>query len=232
MKIYLNTTGIPLHKRGYRSKIHKAALNESLASGLILLSDWDKKNNFYDIMCGSGTLPIEASMIANKIAPGLFRSNFAFQKFDNFNKSLWIKLIDNAKNNICFKPNIKIFGSDIIKDNIQLSIDSAKKIGIEDHIKFEVLDMKDVSVQDSQGTLIVNPPYGNRIGVNISLSQLYKNIGDIFKKKFIGYDTYIFSGNFEAIKSVGLRSKKRVILKNGTIDSRLLYYPINSGKFD
>ena len=92
--------------------------------------------------------------------------------------------------------------------------------------------MKDVSVQDSQGTLIVNPPYGNRIGVNISLSQLYENIGDIFKKKFIGYDTYIFSGNFEAIKSVGLRSKKRVILKNGTIDSRLLYYPINSGKFD
>ncbi len=232
VKIYLNTTGIPLHKRGYRSKIHKAALNESLASGLILLSDWDKKNNFYDIMCGSGTLPIEASMIANKIAPGLFRSNFAFQKFDNFNKSLWIKLIDNAKNNICFKPNIKIFGSDIIKDNIQLSIDSAKKIGIEDHIKFEVLDMKDISVQDSQGTLIVNPPYGNRIGVNISLSQLYKNIGDIFKKKFIGYDTYIFSGNFEAIKSVGLRSKKRVILKNGTIDSRLLYYPIKSGKFD
>ena len=92
--------------------------------------------------------------------------------------------------------------------------------------------MKDVSAQDSQGTLIVNPPYGNRIGVNISLSQLYKNIGDIFKKKFIGYDTYIFSGNFEAIKSVGLRSKKRVILKNGTIDCRLIYYPINSGKFD
>ena len=171
-------------------------------------------------------------MIANKIAPGLFRNNFAFQKFDNFNKSLWIKLIDNAKNNICFKPNIKIFGSDIIKDNIQLSIDGAKKIGIEDYIKFEVLDMKDVSAQDSQGTLIVNPPYGNRIGVNISLSQLYKNIGDIFKKKFIGYDTYIFSGNFEAIKSVGLRSKKRVILKNGTIDCRLIYYPINSGKFD
>ena len=232
VKIYLNTTGIPLHKRGYRSKIHKAALNESIASGLILLSNWNKEDTFYDIMCGSGTLPIEASMIANRIAPGLFRNNFAFQKFDNYNKSLWRKLIDNAKNNIIFNPNINILGSDIIKDNIQLSINSSKKIGIESYIKFKVLNMNDISVVDSKGTLIINPPYGNRVGKNINLNELYKNIGDVFKKKFIGYDTYIFSGNLEAVKSVGLRSKKRIILKNGTLDCRLIYYPISSGKFN
>ena len=232
VKIYLNTTGIPLHKRGYRSKIHKAALNESIASGLILLSNWNKEDTFYDIMCGSGTLPIEASMIANRIAPGLFRNNFAFQKFDDYNKSLWKKLIDNAKNNIIFNPNINILGSDIIKDNIQLSINSSKKIGIESYIKFKVLNMNDISVVDSKGTLIINPPYGNRVGKNINLNELYKNIGDVFKKKFIGYDTYIFSGNLEAVKSVGLRSKKRIILKNGTLDCRLIYYPISSGKFN
>ncbi len=232
VKIYLNTTGIPLHKRGYRSKIHKAALNESIASGIILLSNWNKEDTFYDIMCGSGTLPIEASMIANRIAPGLFRNNFAFQKFDNYNKSLWRKLIDNAKNNIIFNPNINILGSDIIKDNIQLSINSSKKIGIESYIKFKVLNMNDISVVDSKGTLIINPPYGNRVGKNINLNELYKNIGDVFKKKFIGYDTYIFSGNLEAVKSVGLRSKKRIILKNGTLDCRLIYYPISSGKFN
>ena len=232
VKIYLNTTGIPLHKRGYRSKIHKAALNESIASGIILLSNWNKEDTFYDIMCGSGTLPIEASMIANRIAPGLFRNNFAFQKFDDYNKSLWKKLIDNAKNNIIFNPNINILGSDIIKDNIQLSINSSKKIGIESYIKFKVLNMNDISVVDSKGTLIINPPYGNRVGKNINLNELYKNIGDVFKKKFIGYDTYIFSGNLEAVKSVGLRSKKRIILKNGTLDCRLIYYPISSGKFN
>ena len=232
VKIYLNTTGIPLHKRGYRTKIHKAALNESIASGLILLSNWNKEDTFYDIMCGSGTLPIEASMIANRIAPGLFRNNFAFQKFDDYNKSLWKKLIDNAKNNIIFNPNINILGSDIIKDNIQLSINSSKKIGIESYIKFKVLNMNDISVVDSKGTLIINPPYGNRVGKNINLNELYKNIGDVFKKKFIGYDTYIFSGNLEAVKSVGLRSKKRIILKNGTLDCRLIYYPISSGKFN
>ena len=232
IKIYLDTSGAPLFKRGYRTQIHKAALNESLAAGLILLSNWNKKDNFHDIMCGSGTIPIEAAMLAFKIAPGLFRNNFAFTRFNNFNKTLWNKLLNDAKNNINFNKDIKIFGSDHIKENIELSINSSKTIGIENHIQFSVLDMNNIEIQESPGTIIINPPYGNRIGDNNKIHTLYKNLGDIFKKKFGSYDAYIFSGNLDAIKSVGLRSKKRIILKNGTIDCRLVYYPMTIGKFD
>tara|TARA_B100001741_G_scaffold125165_1_gene102997 strand:+ start:629 stop:1768 length:1140 start_codon:yes stop_codon:yes gene_type:complete len=231
ISIYLNTTGVPLFKRGYRTQIHKAALNESLAAGLVLLSNWNKKDNFYDIMCGSGTIPIEAAMIAYKIAPGLFRNNFAFKGFDDFNKTLWNKLINNAKENINLKDEIQIFGSDHIKDNIELSTNSSQKIGIENNIKFSISNINNIKVQDSSGTVIINPPYGNRIGDNSKIHSLYRNLGDIFKKKFSGYDAYIFSGNLDAIKSVGLRSKKRIILKNGTIDCRLVYYPMTTGNF-
>ena len=231
ISIYLNTTGVPLFKRGYRTQIHKAALNESLAAGLVLLSNWNKKDNFYDIMCGSGTIPIEAAMIAYKIAPGLFRNNFAFKGFDDFNKTLWNKLINNAKENINLKDEIQIFGSDHIKDNIELSTNSSQKIGIENNIKLSISNINNIKVQDSSGTVIINPPYGNRIGDNSKIHSLYRNLGDIFKKKFSGYDAYIFSGNLDAIKSVGLRSKKRIILKNGTIDCRLVYYPMTTGNF-
>ena len=232
IKIYLDTSGTPLFKRGYRTQIHKAALNESLAAGLILLSGWNKKNNFYDIMCGSGTIPIEAGMIAYNIAPGLFRNNFAFTAFNDFNKTLWSKLIDEAKNKINLNNEVQIFGSDHIKDNIELSINSSKKIGLENHMQFSVLDMNNIKEQEPPGIVILNPPYGNRMGDKNRIHSLYKNLGDIFKKKFSGYDAYIFSGNLDAIKSVGLRSKKRIILKNGTIDCRLVYYPMTIGKFN
>ena len=232
IKIYLDTSGAPLFKRGYRSQIHKAALNESLAAGLILLSNWNKKDAFYDIMCGSGTIPIEAAMIAYKIAPGLYRNNFAFTKFDDFNKSLWNKLIDDAKNNINLNNDIQIFGSDHIKENIELSINSVKTIGIKEYVNFTTSDMKSIEVKDSPGTIILNPPYGNRMGDNNHLHSLYRTLGDIFKNNFSGYHAYIFSGNLDAIKSVGLRSKKRIILKNGTIDCRLVYYPMKIGKYD
>ena len=230
--IYLDTSGNPLFKRGYRTQIHKAALNESLAAGLVLLSEWNKKDDFYDIMCGSGTIPIEAAMIAFKIAPGLFRKNFAFQNFDDYNKTLWNKIINDAKNNIKLNDDIQIFGSDHIKDNIELSINSSKTIGIENYIHFTKLEMNNIEVPSSPGTILINPPYGNRMGDNNKIHSVYRNLGDIFKKKFSGYDAYIFSGNLDAIKSVGLRSKKRIILKNGTIDCRLVYYPMTTGKFD
>ena len=98
-------------------------------------------------------------------------------------------------------------------------------------IIFSILDINDVTPYKSKGTLIVNPPYGNRLNNNLKIKELYKQIGDVFKNKFSGYDAYIFSGNLEALKFVGLKSKKRIILKNGTIDCRLVHYPINSGKY-
>ena len=232
IKIYIDTSGDPLFKRGYKTQIHKASLNEALAAGLVLLSAWNKKNDFYDIMCGSGTIPIEAAMIAYNIAPGLYRNKFAFQGFTNYNKSLWDNIYQDAINNINIDNGIKINGYDHIKENIDLGINSAKIIGLQDNIRFSVSNIIDIKTKKSPGTLIINPPYGNRIGDNNTIPILYKNIGDVFKKKFGGFDAYIFSGNLQAIKSVGLRSKKRIILKNGTIDCRLVYYPMTTGKFD
>ena len=229
--VYIDSSGIPLFKRGYRSKIHKAALNESLAAGLILLSNWDRESPFYDIMCGSGTIPIEAAMIAYKIPPGIFRDTFGFQKWDNYDKNLWDKILANAKEEVSLNDNVPIYGSDYFQKNIELGRQSSRQINISQKINFQSLDIKDFKPPESNGIIIINPPYGNRIGEEKIIQKLYKNIGDVFKTYCVGFDAYIFTGNLEAIKSIGLRSKKRIILKNGKIDCRLLHYPITSGKF-
>jgi len=231
IKIYIDSSGTPLFKRGYRTKIHKAALNESLAAGIILLSNWDKQSPFYDIMCGSGTIPIEAAMIAYNIPAGIFRDEFGFQKWDNYDSILWNKIITNAKKKICLQNEVVIFGSDYFKKNIELGRHSARQMNISQKINFQSLDIQDFKPQESNGIIIINPPYGNRIGEEKIIQKLYKNIGDILKTNCSGLDAYIFTGNLEAAKSIGLRSKKRIILKNGKIDCRLLHYPIASGKF-
>ena len=230
VKIYIDSSGEPLFKRGYRDKIHKAALNEALAAGLIYLSNWDRVSPLYDIMCGSGTIPIESSMMAYNIPPGIFRGKFAFQKWDNYDHDLWISLICKAKEKISFDNDVEIFGTDYFKKNIELCLNSSKKIGV-DKINFNQLDIKDFNPKHSSGTVIINPPYGIRVGEEATIKKLYKQLGDLFKTKCAGFDVYMLSGNLEAIKSIGLRSKKRIILKNGTIDCRLLYYPISKGKF-
>ena len=231
LKIYIDSSGDPLFKRGYKNKIHKAALNESLASGIVLLSSWNRIEPLYDIMCGSGTIPIEAAMMAYNIPAGIFRKNFAFQKWDNYDKKEWDNIKINAQNNINLDKNIPIYGSDYFKKNIELAIQSSKQINLYEKIKFESLDIKNFKVKEKNGVIIINPPYGNRIGDQKIINNLYKQIGDTFKTHCTGFDAYIFTGNLNAIKSIGLRSKKRIILKNGKIDCRLLYYPISSGKF-
>ena len=231
LSIYLNSTGVPLFKRGYRTQIHKAALNEALAAGIVLLSNWDRKSSFYDIMCGFGTIPLEAAMIAYNIAPGLYKKDYAFQKWDDYDSKLWNKTWSRAKEKINLDSNIKIFGSDHINHNINVSTKSAEMLGIEKNIMFCKLDIHQFNPKDDSGTIIINPPYGNRMGPNDNIKELYKNLGDIFKTQCSGYEVFIFTGNLDAAKSIGLRSKKRIILKNGKIDCRLLYYPISSGKF-
>ena len=157
VSVYQDSSGDPLFKRGYRGVVHKAALNESLAAGLILLSKWDKKSRFYDIMCGSGTIPIEASMIAYNIAPGLFRGKFAFQKWNNYDDSLWISMVCKARDKINIDKNIEIYGSDFFKRNIELGINSSKKIGLGKHINFSTKNINDFSPIDGQGVIIINP---------------------------------------------------------------------------
>ena len=231
VKLYLDTTGKPLFRRGYRTKIHKAALNETMAAGLVLLSNWNKKDDFYDIMCGSGTIAIEAALIAYNIPPGLLRESYAFQKFSDYDSMLWTSIIKESKNNINFDNKVKINGSDLIKKNINLAIESLTKLNLSDKIRFSIKDFNDFIPKNNKGTIIINPPYGERIGEQFNLDQLYKDLGDKFKKDCSGHDVFVFTGNLNLIKRIGLRSKKKIILKNGTIDCRLVYYPMQSGTF-
>ena len=231
IKIFIDSSGRPLFMRGYRTKIHKASLNECLAAGLILLSNWDKQKPFYDLMCGSGTILIEAAMIAFNIPPGIKRTRFAFQLWQDYDQKLWQSVIENAKSKINLNFNIDINGSDQLRKNINLSIESAKKIGLQDKINFSTENLENFKCSDNKGVIILNPPYGIRLGDEKNLQNLYQKIGDIFKNECSGFDAYIFTHNKILAKSVGLRTKRKFILKNGQLDCRLLYYPMQDGKF-
>jgi putative N6-adenine-specific DNA methylase len=231
IKIFIDSSGRPLFMRGYRSKIHKASLNECLAAGLVLLSNWNKVDPFYDLMCGSGTIPIEAAMIAFNIPPGIKRKRFAFQLWPDYSQKIWQKTIEDAKSKINLDLDVDINGSDYIKKNINLGIESAKKIGLHDKIKFTREDLENFKSQNNKGVIILNPPYGLRLGDEKKLQFLYQKIGDIFKNECSGFDAYIFTHNKVLAKSVGLRTKRKFILKNGQLDCRLLYYPMQDGKF-
>ena len=230
--LYRDSSGISLHKRGYRNKIHRAMLNESLAAGLIMLSDWNKLDPFYDLMCGSGTLPIEAALMAHNIAPGLLRDNFAFQKWEDYDSILFKKLKAKAESNIKINSDVKIYGFDIAFQNIAISLSSVKSINLSNVVKFKKQDIINFKPTEKNGIIMINPPYGERLRQSIDeLENLYELIGDIFKTKCIGFNTYIFTSNLEAAKFIGLKSKIRIPLKNGKLDCRLLHYPIKEGQY-
>ena len=231
-KVYSDSSGVSLHKRGYRNKIHKAALNESLAAGLIMLSKWDKFAPFYDTMCGSGTIAIEAALLAYNIASGLLRKGFAFQKWYDYDERLFLKIKNQAQNNINLDKQVKIYGYDSEFSNIAMAIYSSKLLGLEKHISFKKQNMLKFNPTSDTGVLIINPPYGERLGDDESTKSLYKMIGDIFKNKCTGFDCYVFTANLEAAKNIGLQTNQKIVLKNGTLDSRLLHYPIQKGTYN
>jgi len=231
-KVYSDSSGVSLHKRGYRNKIHKAALNESLAAGLIMLSKWDKFTPFYDTMCGSGTIAIEAALLAYNIASGLLRKGFAFQKWYDYDERLFLKIKNQAQNNINLDKQVKIYGYDSEFSNIAMAIYSSKLLGLEKQISFKKQNMLKFNPTSDTGTLIINPPYGERLGDDDSTKSLYKMIGDIFKNKCTGFDCYVFTANLEVAKNIGLQTNQKIVLKNGTLDSRLLHYPIQKGTYN
>ena len=228
--IYLNSSGKPLFMRGYRTKIHKAAINESLASGILKLTNWETNKILYDPMCGSGTFIIEAAMQKFNIPSGILREKYAFFNFKNFDDKLWEAIKIDGMNNINYQK-IKLYGSDIIEKNINLCIESANKLNIEKYISFKKSNFRNILPIENTGTILINPPYGHRIGEITKLQSLYKNYGNHIKNNFSGFNGYIFTGNLELLKYVGLRTKQKIILKNGKIDCRLAYYPLKKGKY-
>ena len=226
--LYYDTSGGVIAKHGYRKIPGKAPMLESLAAAVILESAWDMKSTFLNPMCGSGTLAIEAALLATNTAPGLFRTNFGFMHLASYDQEKWQDLVNEAKINV--KPcEAKIYASDISVESIEISQTNARAAGMENNVRFETSDFKDIEVPDQPGVVILNPAYGERLGEVEELQVTYREIGDFFKQKCKGYYGYIFTGNRELAKVVGLRTKRKIEFLNAQIDCRLLEYELYSG---
>ncbi len=229
--LYMNSSGAPLSKRHYRrGLIHKASLNESLAAGIIRLTGWDMKSPFYDPMCGSGTLPIEALMMAVNYPPGLLRQHFAFKTWKDHDEDQWQSIREKGEKQINKHVTVSVFGSDIRRDNVKLALRNAESLGpVSRHIRWNTQSIGDFYPESSTGTIVMNLPYGDRIGDFGKLTELYKETGDILKTRCTGHTAGLFTGNLELAKHVGLKTSRRIPLKNGNIDCRLLIYKLYEG---
>lgn len=222
--VSLDCSGTPLDRRGYRLERHEAPLKENLAAALIELSGWDGTTPFLDPMCGTGTIVIEAALKALRIPPGLLRSKFGFQRWPGFDAKLWRSLVDEARQGMLTELPAPILGSDISHSAVAMAHENARRAGVGDLISLGREELAELVPPPGPGTLIFNPPYGKRLGEEEALKPLYKQIGDTLKQRCKGYTAYLFTGNLELAKSVGLKASRRIVLFNGPIECRLLKY--------
>ena len=225
--ISLDSSGESLHKRGYKKYNSAAPLNEVLAAGIILMSAWDKKSDLLDPMCGTGTFLIEAAMIARNIAPNLNRLAFAFEKWKDWDNELFETIEESVKSKeIEFEH--KLYGFDISGDMIKKA---EKNIEISDlGVDIEIVKkdfLTSIKTDNEKLHVLINPPYDKRISADVN--QLYKKIGDTLKNNYLYSDVWIITANLEAIKSIGLKSSKKIKLFNANLESRLLNYKIYPG---
>jgi len=225
LTVSLDTSGQSLHKRGYRTGNFEAPLSEVLAAGLIMLSGWNGDREFHDPMCGSGTLAIEAALIARDIPPGIFRKEFAFEKSPTFNK----ELLENIYDNIQEKSwSGTIFSSDISKQAMQIAMKNAKQASVFKNISFRGIDFMDYPKVEPDAVAIINPPYGQRL-IQPEIVNFYKSLGNVVKKSFEGSDVWVLSGNLEAMKFIGLKPGTKYTLYNGALECRYNLYTAYKG---
>lgn len=224
--ISLDSSGDPLFKRGYRVSTSQAPIKEDLAAGMILLSGWDKQSNFVDLFCGSGTILIEAAMIAYNIPPNIKRMKFGFMNWKDYDESLFKNVQDEAFNQrIDFRS--KIVGIDIDGRVLGMARANIRAAGLSEMIKLRKKDFKDFEAPTSPGVVVCNPPYGDRIGENVD--QLYSDFGDNLKKRFSGWTAWAISSNLAAMKKVGLKPSRKIPLFNGSLECRFMKYEMYKG---
>jgi putative N6-adenine-specific DNA methylase len=225
--ISLDSSVVPLFKRGYRQEQSVAPLNEVLAAGILLLSGWKVSASLIDPMCGSGTIPIEAALIARKIPPGKFRKFFGFQKWKDFDSDLFEKVKLECNDQI-IPSAVKISGSDISEQAVAYARSNIDKAGLTDDISVEVSDFKDLRSLDEKGFVFLNPPYGQRIQPE-EIDQLYGMIGTTLKHNFPGTTAWLITSNKESLKHVGLKPREKHVLFNGALECTLLKYEMYQG---
>ncbi len=222
--VSIDTSGRPLNQRGYRDRTVDAPMNEVLAAGLIALSGWDGKSNFVDIMYGSGTILIEAAMFARNIAPSKNREYFAFKHWDDFNKELFFEILDDLKSKE-IKFEQEITGCDISRRAFTIAKENINYANLKNTITVVKKDFENFEPPEGGGVMITNPPYNERMPVEDSIAFV-KQIGDTFKNKFKGYNCFVFSGDLQSIKHLGLKARNKTKMYNGSIECRFNKYEI------
>jgi len=232
-EIFLDTSGETLSKHGYRKIPGKAPMLESLAAATILAGNWDRRSPFINPMCGSGTLAIEAAMIATNRRPGLYRNNYSFMHVAGYDEKCYHDEFSRLEAQVKQVEGLKIIATDISEDAVNISKVNAGIAGVEEMIDFAVCDFEETTIiENEQGVVYLNPEYGDRLGVEAELEKVYKRMGDFFKKKCKGYTGYIFTGNLELAKKIGLKPKRRIEFYTSKIDCRLFEYELYAGTKD
>lgn len=228
-RVFLDTSGESLSRRGYRTKSHYAPLQESLAASIVKSTRWEPGQHFINPMCGSGTLAIEATLIALDRAAGTLRPNFGIKHIKGFNQEYWEQLRTELKLKSKKDFEGKIIATDKDPNAIKAARKNAKTAGVDHLIDFEVCDFRDTNLPNGNGVVVVNPPYGERLGEEKELESLYGDIGDFFKQKCTNYTGYVFTGNLELAKHIGLRTNSRTKFFNTRLDCRLLEFELYDG---
>ena len=232
--ISLDSSGESLHKRGYRVATTEAPLSEVLAAGMLMMAGWKGQCDLYDPMCGSGTIPIEAALMALNIPPGIFRKEFGFERWPDFDADLWEEIYNDDTRERAFAH--KIYGSDASFYAIRQAEKNVKSAGVGKYVTLRQIRMEELKWENEKmnkcenALVMINPPYGERLAQQKDMLELYGKIGTALKHQFTGATAWIISSNEEAMKQIGLKPSKKLRLLNGELDCRFNKYELFQGK--
>lgn len=232
-EIFIDTSGETLAKHGYRKIPGKAPMLEALAASTVMATKWDRQSPFINPMCGSGTVAIEAALLATNRRPGLYRTNYSFMHLKDYDEQVYLAEMQRLRDQISEVPGLQIEATDISDDAINVSKVNAGIAGVENMIHFKRCDFALTDVPEGkEGVVYFNPEYGERLGDVKQLEETYARMGDFLKQKCKGYTGYIFTGNLDLAKKIGLKARRRIEFYNAKIDCRLLEYELYAGSKD
>ena len=226
--LYLDTSGDPLYKRGWRTEVGEAPLKENLTAGIVMLTGWDGKEPLYDPMCGSGTLLIEAALMALNIPPGA-RRGFGFEKLSGHNAARWVALRQATLDRASQPRPLEIFGSDVTARELDRARENLAAAGLQGCVVFGQADILEVPAPAAGGVMVANPPYGVRLGETPQLAEFYPKLGNALKARFTGWRCYFFSADTDLAKLIRLKATRRTPLFNGPLECRLYEYRMQEG---
>ena len=224
--VSIDSTGVSLDRRGYRKVSNEAPINEVLAAGILLMSGWKSSQPLVDPMAGSGTFGIEAALIGTDTPPGINRT-FAFQRWNEYDVNLFESIKFELSKNIK-ETDLKIFSRDILAKNIDIISQNAENAGMDEHLSIKKEDFFESFPKEPGGVVVINPPYGERLQM-ADVESFYKNLGDTLKQRYEGYDAWVISSDFNALKAIGLKASFRADLMNGGLPAKLVKYEMYRG---